>query len=281
MGGDGALPAAYPHVAAARGRACLLPVQRSGPGPVARRVEPDIREATVRILAAHQPQYLPWLGYFDKMDQADVFVLLDNVQFKKNEWQNRNRIRTADGWQWLTVPVLHRFPQTIAEVEIDNRTAWTRKHRQTLKQNYGRAEHLDMLLPEIEELLEDPGGHLSPLNLALIELMVNALGITTSTVLGSDLVVREDPNLRLIDLCLELDADTYLSGSGAHDYLDEAAFEAAGIEVRLQAFEHPVYEQRYEPFEPFLSTVDLIMNCGRESLSIIRSGRLGTADDHR
>jgi len=232
----------------------------------------------VKILTAHQPQYLPWLGFFDKMDHADVFVLLDNVQFKKNEWQNRNRIRTSDGWQWLTVPVRHRFPQNIAEVEIDGRTAWTRKHLQALKQNYGKAPHIDALLPGLEAALENPGPHLAPLNVALAKLLADTLGIDTPTVLGSEVPAREDPNARIIDLCLALGADTYLSGAGAHEYLDVETFTQAGIEVCFQAFEHPVYVQRYEPFEPFLSTVDLIMNCGRESLSVIRSGRLGAND---
>ncbi len=233
----------------------------------------------MKVLAAHQPQYLPWLGYLDKMDQADVFVHLDNVQFKKNEWQNRNRIRTAEGWQWLTVPVRHRFPQTIAEVEIDDRTAWTRKHLQALKQNYGKAPHVDALMPQLEVALESPGSHLAPLNIGLIDLIVGILGIETLTILGSDVPAREDPNARLIDLCRALEADTYLSGAGAREYLDVDAFAAAGIEVRFQAFEHPVYAQRYQPFEPYLSVVDLVMNCGEESLSVIRSGRLGATDD--
>ena len=233
----------------------------------------------MKTLAAHQPQYLPWLGYFDKLDRADVFVLLDNVQFKKNEWQNRNRIRTAEGWQWLTVPVRHRFPQTIAEVEIDERVAWTRKHLQALKQNYGKAPYVDALLPQLEAALESPGSRLAPLNIGLVGLLAGILGIDTLTVLGSDVPARDDPNARLIDLCRALEADTYLSGAGANDYLDVDAFAAAGIEVRFQSFDHPVYEQRYQPFEPFLSVVDLFMNCGRESLSLIRSGRLGSADD--
>ena len=92
------------------------------------------------ILAAHQPQYLPWLGYLDKIDRADVFVLLDSVQFKKNEWQNRNRVKHAGGWHWLTVPVRHRFPQPIAEVEIADQR-WRRKHRRALEVTYGQAAH--------------------------------------------------------------------------------------------------------------------------------------------
>jgi len=148
-----------------------------------------------------------------------------------------------------------------------------------LRQNYGKAPHAHTLMPQLEAALESPGSHLGPLNVGLVDLVAEVLGVDTPTVLGSEVPAREGPNTRLIDLCRALAADTYLSGSGAREYLDVDAFAAAGIEVRFQAFDHPVYAQRYKPFEPFLSVVDLIMNCGRESLSVIRSGRLGAADD--
>ena len=93
------------------------------------------------IVSVHQPQYLPWLGYFDKIDKADAFVLLDNVQFKKNEWQNRNKIKAAAGGQWLTVPVMYRFPQLINEVEINNRERWQHKQQQALISNYKKAPY--------------------------------------------------------------------------------------------------------------------------------------------
>lgn len=225
-------------------------------------------------LAAHQPQYLPWLGYFDKLDQANVFVLLDNVQFKKNEWQNRNRIKTATGWQWITVPVRHRFPQAIAEVEIDAQVPWGRKHLRALESNYRKAPHYEAVMTVLTEVLEDSWTHLAPLNVMLSRVVAAILDIGTTMRLGSEFTTREEPNGRLIDLCLELEADTYVSGAGARDYLDVSAFEAAGIAVRYQNFEHPTYPQLYGDFEANLSVVDLLMNCGEESLSIIRSGRL-------
>jgi hypothetical protein len=90
------------------------------------------------ICAIHQPQYMPWLGYFDKIDKADIFIFLDDVQFKKNEWQNRNKIRTAQGWQWLTVPILHEFGQKIADVHIDNKRKWRHTHLRSIQLNYGK-----------------------------------------------------------------------------------------------------------------------------------------------
>jgi len=101
------------------------------------------------IVAVHQPQYLPWLGYFAKIDRADVFVLLDTVQFKKNEWQNRNRIKTAQGWQWLTVPVTYRFPQRIDEVAVNNRDPWQHKQRQAVVSNYRKARWWESLAPSL------------------------------------------------------------------------------------------------------------------------------------
>ncbi len=224
-------------------------------------------------LAAHQPQYLPWLGFFDKLAQADVFVVLDNVQFKKNEWQNRNRIKSANGVQWVTVPVGHRFGQTIAQVEVRENEPWRRKHLRALESSYSRAAGFDALMPVLAKVLEQRWSHLAPLNVELIQRLAERLGIDTELRLGSELEARDDPTLRLVDLCTRLEADTYLSGAGA-DYLDTQAFADAGIDVQVQRFAHPDYEQLYGEFEPYLSVVDLLMNCGDDSFSIIASGRL-------
>ncbi len=133
----------------------------------------------MKILATHQPQYLPWLGFFDKLDRVDQFVLLDNVQFKKREWQNRNRINTATGWQWLTVPVRHCFRPPISEVQIDQSAPWARKHLRALEVNYGRAPHLQHYLPLLEEILLESWTHLSALNITLIRSLATGLGIDT------------------------------------------------------------------------------------------------------
>ena len=229
----------------------------------------------MKILAAHQPQYLPWLGYFDKLDRADVFVLLDNVQFKKNEWQNRNRIRTAAGWQWLTVPVRHRFGQRIEEVKIAGEGRWRRKHLRALELNYGGATHAADHLRAIEEILMEPWTHLVELNVALIRYFVERLGIDTPVLLASELSTRGRSTSRLVELCLDQRADVYLSGRGATEYLDTDAFDRVGVEILWQDFCQPVYRQAFEPFEPHLSVVDLLLNCGDASLTILRSTRHG------
>ena len=128
------------------------------------------------IAAIHQPQYLPWLGYFDKMLKADVFCYLDTVQFEKNDWQNRNRIRTAAGWQWLTVPVGYRYPQTIAEVPVAA-GAWARRHLQALRSSYGRAPYFGRYIPLFEEALRREWTSLCALNLHLLHSFLGCQGI--------------------------------------------------------------------------------------------------------
>lgn len=224
-------------------------------------------------VAIHQPQYLPWLGYFDKLDSADLFIFLDTVQFKKHEWQNRNRIRVKDGWQWLTVPIIDRFPERIDCVQVNAATDWQRKHCQALRLHYGRAPFWEPLGPELAALLERPWSRLAELNVAVTDLLCRHLGIRTTRVLASSLSAREEPTDRLIDLCRAVGATVYLAGQSGPAYMDVGRFAEAGIAVQIQAYAHPEYPQRYRPFVSHLAVVDLLFNCGPESLAILRSGR--------
>ena len=232
-------------------------------------------------VAIHQPQYLPWLGYLDKLDSADVFIVLETVQFKKHEWQNRNRIRTKDGWQWLTVPIVDRFPERIDRVEINARTDWQRKHCQALRLHYGSAPYWDPVGPELTALLQKPWTRLCDLNLAVLNLLCRQLGITTPRRLASTMEAREERTERLVDLCRAVGGTVYLAGQGAAGpkdkdeapYMDFGRFSQAGIQVQVQDYQHPTYLQRYTPFVSHLAVVDLLFNCGPESLEVLRSGR--------
>jgi hypothetical protein len=226
------------------------------------------------IVAVHQPQYLPWLGFFDKMDRADIFVLLDTVQYKKNEWQNRNRIKTAAGPQWLTVPVTYRFPQRIDEVGVNNRERWQHQHRQTLVSNYRKAPFWDGLAPFLEEVLTPTWERLAPLNVFVIRRLAEILGIATPMHLASELgPLPENPDERLIAIAKHFGADTYLAGAGGLDYMDLDRYARSGVNVLFQDYRHPVYAQRFGAFEPNLSILDLLFNHGPESLNILRGER--------
>lgn len=218
----------------------------------------------------HQPQFLPWLGYLDKIDRADLFIVLDTVQFKKNEWQNRNRIRTADGWQWLTVPVLHHFGQPVQDVLINPTAAWREQHLRALEMHYARAPFRDRYLPELQGIYAQSWAKLSDLNLAVLRWLLQMYGITTPLRCASDMVARDEPTDRLIDLCRAIGATQYLAGPGADGYMDKSRFEASGVKLEIQEFLHPQYRQVYEPFEPNLSAIDLLFCMGPEALSQLR-----------
>jgi hypothetical protein len=236
----------------------------------------SIRPGGSVILAAHQPQYLPWLGYFDKIRRSDRFVLLDTVQFKKNEWQNRNRIRTGAGWAWLTVPVHYRFPMRIDEVPIDESTPWRRRQVTTLRQAYARAPHGAAILAPLEDLLAQPLRRLAELNARSVFLIARLLGLRTPVVPASLLPpMPEGADERLIALCRHFGCTTYLAGAGGRDYMDLDTWRAAGIAVEFQEFRHPVYRQCHPGFEPNLSAIDLLCNAGPgAALPKADSGRL-------
>lgn len=223
------------------------------------------------IVAVHQPQYLPWLGYFDKIDKADVFVLLDTVQFKKNEWQNRNKIKTAQGWQWLTVPVLYRYPQLIHEVTINDNVNWQHKHRQAMVSNYKRAPYYEMLEDFLEGIFSHSWQSISQLNGEVVRRLATILGIDTPIYVASDLgEFPQDPDERLIAITKHFGAGTYLAGMGGRGYMNLDIYDKDGIEVIFQDFKHPVYTQLFGDFEPFMSVIDLIFNHGDNSLTILR-----------
>jgi len=221
------------------------------------------------IVSVHQPQFLPWRGYFDKIAKLDCFVILDTVQFKKNEYQNRNKIRTPDGWQWLTVPVAYKFPMRIDEVPVNNQSNWRRKHEQSLLANYKKAPHFDETMPLASTMYEREWERLTDLNTWNVVETCKALGIKTDIKYSKDFDLPEEPTGRLVELCKALGATEYLSGAGGNGYLETETFEAEGISVAFQEYTHPTYPQRDAAFELCMCTLDLMMNCGPESLSIL------------
>jgi WbqC-like protein len=220
-------------------------------------------------LAVLQPGYLPWLGFFDQMNRADVFVLYDDVQYTRSDWRNRNRVKGPAGPVWLTVPVQRQFGQTIRDALVDNRGDWARKHRETLRVHYGKSRFFAAHFPFLEDAFARPWERLVDLDLHLIEGLKRALGIDTPTPRSSELGIGGDRLERLLALCRHFGATAYLTGAAAEDYLEPQAFEAAGITLEYQQYEHPVYPQLYGEFVPYLSVVDLLFNCGPESRAIL------------
>ncbi|MHB9030558.1 MAG: WbqC family protein, partial [Candidatus Latescibacterota bacterium] len=226
------------------------------------------------IVAVHQPHYLPWTGYFDKIDSADIFVLLDTVQFEKNGWQNRNRIKTPNGWMWLTVPVEHRFGTSIAETEIDRRQHWERKHRTALAVNYSKAPFYRRCNEFLDDVYSRGWESLNGLNREFLSYFLREMGIRTEIICASSLGALPDaPNERLAALVAKLGGDTYLAGSGCTGYFQPEPFRKAGVRVVFQEYSPVEHPQLHGAFLPGLSVVDVLCNCGQESLEIIRKGR--------
>ena len=227
------------------------------------------------LFSAHQPQYLPWLGFFEKADRADVFVLLDDVQYKKNDWQNRNKIKTARGEQWLTVPVEAHLGVSINETRISAATPWVKDHLKSLETCYHRAPHFEEVFSALRETLQSQKWEfLGALNLALIKSLFRLLGIPEKKLaLSSSLGVREESSARLIAIGKGLGADRYLSGQDGEKYMDLKLFEDNRIAVEFQHYQHPAYPQLHGEFVSHLSVVDLLFHCGSQSLGVLRKGR--------
>ena len=193
--------------------------------------------STERVVAGHQPHYCPWLGYVDKIGSVDVFCQIDVIPFEEQLFQHRNRIRAENpaGEAWLVVPVVGKNgDQLIMDVEIDNRVPWREMHWESIDRSYARAPYFSAYAPFLADLFTREWG-------------------------------------RLVDLCRELGATTYVSGAGGNcPHLDESALEGAGIIHRKQRFTHPVYPQLHGEFMPRMAVLDLLFNCGPDAAQRLR-----------
>ena len=224
------------------------------------------------IVSINQPAYLPWLGYFHRIAASDLHIVLDHVQFEKNSFTNRNKVRTANGSTWLTVPVKTsgRFGELpISQLEIDNSSDWRRKHWATLQQSYAKAPHFAEHENFFRELYGTSWEKLVDVCARVTSYLVQSFGIKTRMVNSSTMRSRGAKDELVLNLCREAGATTYISGALGRDYLREDLFKAAGIEVVYQDYRHPEYQQTYKPFEPYMAAVDLLFNCGPKSLEIM------------
>jgi WbqC-like protein len=221
-----------------------------------------------------QPGYLPWLGFFDQMRRADVFVYYDDVQYDTHGWRNRNRIKTQHGPLWLTVPVRHSglSKPRILDIAIDARTSWAKKHVASIRQAYAAARFAKQYVPALEEVLTGPWERIVDLNLAVADLLAGWLGVRPRVERASALGIGGGQTDRLVNICRHFGATRYLSGSAAREYLDVGLFESNGITVEWQDFAHPVYPQLHGDFVPYMSAVDLVLNCGDESRAVLEGG---------
>jgi glutaredoxin-related protein len=220
----------------------------------------------MKKVAILQSNYIPWKGYFDIIAAVDEFILYDDVQFTKNDWRNRNKIKSPSGVQWLTIPVHHSISDMIKDVTVtqDN---WHTKHWKTLQQNYSKSAGYHQSRDFVEQLYRDVNSeYLSEINYHFITSICSYLGIPTTITRSSDYAYQGDKSERVLTLCQAAGANTYLSGASAQDYLNIDLFRKEGIAVEWADYSnYPEYPQLFPPFEHGVSIIDLLFNMGTEA----------------
>ena len=245
----------------------------------------DAHSGEQLIVTVHQPHFMPWLGYLHRMAQADLFIILDHVQFERGNYQNRTQIRMNGEARWLTVPVVQRSQkERIVEKQIDNMGAdtprwWSSSHFQTIRQAYRSAPYLGLYAPTLRQILETRWERLVDLNAAMLEFLRDALAIRTKIVRSSELQVEGAKSQLILNLCRAVGADALLAGlGGSRHYLDKAEFEREGVRIAYQEFEHPSYRQcGAEPFIKGLSSLDMLLNCGPASRDLLMKEKVCVA----
>ena len=226
-----------------------------------------------------QPTYNPWIGYFDLIDQVDIFVFLDNVQINKRSWQRKNRIKTPNGELFLTIPVKGSSREIIKNVIINDEYPWRRKHLKAIEINYKKAPYFREVFPFIEEILNFKTQYLAEFNMNFIKKVSEMLGIKTEFIKASNLEpLQGKKDILLSEICKKVGCGVYISPQGSAVYLEAnkpgGAIVENGIELYYHNYEHPEYPQLYPPFLPYMGIIDLLFNVGfNEAMKVIRKGR--------
>lgn len=223
------------------------------------------------IVSIHQPNYIPWLGYFEKILNSDIFVFLDDVQYEKNYLINRNKIRTSEGSAWLTIPVRTKHDSLVSSVQVDNSQNWASKHKKSILINYSKSGFLHDYLSFFDSLYDKKFDFLIDINVEIIHYLMKELDIKTKTIFSSELGIEGKGSDRILNICKSLNADSYISGPFGKTYLNMDDFKNSNIAIEFQNFIHPVYRQCYTPFMPNMSTIDLLLNEGINSKNILRA----------
>jgi hypothetical protein len=225
----------------------------------------------MKKVAILQSNYIPWRGYFDLIAAVDEFIIYDDMQFTKNDWRNRNKLKTPTGSKWLTVPVGQNISRRIRDVEISSH-GWQDKHWKSLIANYGRAPYFDSVAPWLMPLyLEERHSNLSAMNRQFLEAICKVLQINTRISNNWDYQLIEGKTERLVSICQQASATEYISGPAARSYLDHMLFVHNGIKVTWFDYAgYPEYPQLWGPFEHGVSILDLLFNCGPDARKFMK-----------
>ena len=228
----------------------------------------------MKIISIHQPNYIPWLGYFYKISQSHCFVFLDDAQYSNEGMHNYNYIKTQKGLFRLKIPVMQTLGDKISEVKIKDELGWKQKHLDILETNYKGAPFFKKFYPDFKELLWTENQSLSELNIAIIKFICRKLGIICEFIKASELSISSIREKRIIEICQALGANIYYSGTGARIYQSEENFRDHNIELRYSEFLPFKYKQLWNGFIPNVSVIDYLMNCGYDWVNVIKHQKL-------
>ena len=228
-------------------------------------------------ISISQPAYLPWLGYFERIQLSDLHVILDHVPDGKKSMVNRNKIRTKQGWIWLTVPIKSKDRYSglpINDLEVNNEFDWKNKHWKSIQGSYLKSNHFQSYYDSLEKIYNQDFTYLRDLNRSLTEFLLKKFFITTPMVNSSTLNIKSTKSDLILDICKYFEADTYISGPFGRDYLDIESFSNESIEIIFHEYSHPEYIQCFDGFEAYMSSIDLLFNYGNEASSILKTSSL-------
>lgn len=235
------------------------------------------------IITIHQPEHLPWLGFFNKLSKAEVFVILDSVPYRKNYFQNRNRIIGSNGVQYIGIPAVNvgHIEGTIAttKIAVQGNANWRTKYLNTIRMSYSKHPCFSEVYPVLEQAIMTDSEYLADINIAILTSFADRLGFHPQYIRSSAMVIQGSKSDLILDICKKLRANTYIAGPSGRDYLDMRSFDDADIKVVFNDYRHPIYPQkRTAEFVPYLSALDLFMNCGfKEGERIITEGNEGVS----
>ncbi len=226
-----------------------------------------------KTVTIHQPTYLPYVGFFNKIKKSDIFILFDTAQYVKNQFINRNKIKSKNGSVWLTIPIENNksYLKPIKDVLLPKNEKWKEKHWKSILQNYSQTEYFEKHKTYFEKIYNKKWTKLVDINTEIIDYLMGEFNLNKKTLFASEILSKNKKNATdiLIELVENVDGNKYLSGPSGKQYLELSKFKDAGIEVEFQQFEHPIYKQKYNGFETNMAAIDLLFNEGQNSKNIL------------
>lgn len=235
----------------------------------------------MKKIAILQPNYIPWKGVFDLISKVDVFVFYDDVQYTRRDWRNRNIIKTPQGTQYLSVPVRYETGSLIKDVEIDQSSNWQNKHYKSIVSNYSKAPHFKKYKGILEDIFQETTwDSIAELDIFATKRIAQELDLNVEWVRSSDLKMSgEKSGEKIIKICLELDCNFFINGPAAHSFMDKGQFEKNNIDLRYIKYDFPPYQQLHGEFTHFVTTLDVLFNCGSESKELITTSSILTHEE--